>query len=638
MFNRARNHDNDAATQTENEPPVSSQAQEEEEESMNVYPDSTVPPSDSENTAKTDPSQLVAALAPFQRCLEDAYHQNDAELWYDNCREALLNAYLICKQNQWVPVRNTIQEMGRILHSYHAAGETFECLSFLRESYQALTVMVGDIIVGKVRDGVIRKWAALYEKTVSSMTAAGIPLTRDTEEKEIVTAHDAPEEEDPEQESFEETEAEEEVPCEETEDGDLEPSEETSGEEPEENVGDSQTSAAPDQTCFPEINAAEMDGKADNAPAVKHQTQPEVLSINLPPLMDDFFDTPPSAASAPEDTLILFPEQQKSPEDISFSQTDEIYEEENTHEEEEYPDPENNEELLEDEIQEEVTEDLFSLVIEEDEGQEDFFAEDDEGSAQAQESLSATEEEALESASPSEKDTPPESRSSHPLQPEEDSHQILEHIQASITREDIDHARAGALQLALSLDKKAYETAKSAVQQAKQHLEENARTIQEVEEKTIMAGEALARMQDELECREEERNHAREVIAQIDIEVGDTLTDIEELSRQISELEKKRALKNEELAKIYERKEGALAEESRISTDAEALAQKVAAALTHVDDLHDDKKRYETERKLIENEITDARTVMERHHASLLQMEAMLANALNYIRSDEDAR
>jgi hypothetical protein len=57
-----------------------------------------------------------------------------------------------------------------------------------------------------------------------------------------------------------------------------------------------------------------------------------------------------------------------------------------------------------------------------------------------------------------------------------------------------------------------------------------------------------------------------------------------------------------------------------------------------VDDLHDDKKRYETERKLIENEITDARTVMERHHASLLQMEAMLANALNYIRSDEDAR
>jgi len=176
------------------------------------------------------------------------------------------------------------------------------------------------------------------------------------------------------------------------------------------------------------------------------------------------------------------------------------------------------------------------------------------------------------------------------------------------------------------------------VQQAEQHLEENARAIQEVEEKTIMAGEALARMQDELECREEERNHAREVIAQIDIEVGDTLTDIEELSRQISELEKKRALKNEELAKIYERKEGALAEESRISTDAEALAQKVAAALTHVDDLHDDKKRYETERKLIENEITDARTVMERHHASLLQMEAMLANALNYIRSDEDAR
>lgn len=192
MFNRTRNHADAAAAQTGNESPVSSQAQEEEEEFMNAYPDSTVPPSDSDNTARTDPSQLVTALGPFQRCLEDAYHQKDAELWYDNCREALLNAYLICKQNQWIPVRNTIQEMGRILHSYHTAGDTFGCLSFLRESYQSLTVMVGDIIVGKVREGVIRKWAALYEKTVSSMTAAGIPLTRDTEERESATAHDAP--------------------------------------------------------------------------------------------------------------------------------------------------------------------------------------------------------------------------------------------------------------------------------------------------------------------------------------------------------------------------------------------------------------------------------------------------------------
>ncbi len=70
-------------------------------------------------------------------------------------------------------------ETGRILQSYEDAGRANDCVPFLADSYEILCLMVGDLIVDKVRPGVLRKWHDCYERALDDLAAQGLALVQD---------------------------------------------------------------------------------------------------------------------------------------------------------------------------------------------------------------------------------------------------------------------------------------------------------------------------------------------------------------------------------------------------------------------------------------------------------------------------
>src|SRR5690606_365585 len=77
---------------------------------------------------------------------------------------------------------------GRVLQTYENAGRANECVPFLADSYEILCLMVGDLIVDKVRSGVIRKWRERYQVALEDIAAKGLVLVRDEEDRRSAKA------------------------------------------------------------------------------------------------------------------------------------------------------------------------------------------------------------------------------------------------------------------------------------------------------------------------------------------------------------------------------------------------------------------------------------------------------------------
>lgn len=129
-----------------------------------------------------DPTQrLLTALGRFQRQIARAREGLPQEAWSDECMFQLITAVEISLSQNWKDLVKTLTEVARVLQSYEDAGQEQFCVPFLSDSYEILCLMVGDLIVGKVRSGVLEKWQRRYNQALEDLATAGIPLIADEE-------------------------------------------------------------------------------------------------------------------------------------------------------------------------------------------------------------------------------------------------------------------------------------------------------------------------------------------------------------------------------------------------------------------------------------------------------------------------
>lgn len=143
-------------------------------------PETEEPVATAESAPAGDPTQqLLTALGRFQRQIARARDGVPQDAWADACMEQLVRAVEIAMDQGWRDVVETLTETARVLQSYAEVGKGQDCVSFLGDSYEILCLMVGDLIVGKVRSGVLEKWRSRHQRALDDMGAAGISLVDD---------------------------------------------------------------------------------------------------------------------------------------------------------------------------------------------------------------------------------------------------------------------------------------------------------------------------------------------------------------------------------------------------------------------------------------------------------------------------
>ncbi|HPO85614.1 MAG TPA: hypothetical protein PLN86_07155 [Candidatus Hydrogenedentes bacterium] len=159
-------------------------------EDLDVEEASEAPAYDApEGSYPIDPTQrLLTALGRFQRQVARAREGQPQEMWAEECMSHLIAAVEIALEQGWRELVNALTETARILQSYEDAGRANQAASFLGDSNELLCLMVGDLIVGRIRPGVVEKWRQRYERALRELEEAGIPLVTDEEEPRATEA------------------------------------------------------------------------------------------------------------------------------------------------------------------------------------------------------------------------------------------------------------------------------------------------------------------------------------------------------------------------------------------------------------------------------------------------------------------
>ncbi|MBX3175748.1 MAG: hypothetical protein KF886_00160 [Candidatus Hydrogenedentes bacterium] len=148
------------------------------------------PPSPEEPRVAGDPTQrLLTALGRFQRQVTRAEEGAPQEAWCDECMNQLITGIEIALGEDWDDVKEALTDTARILQTFEDAGQAGQCVGFLKESYEILCLMVGDLIVGNVRSGVMKKWENRYERALDDLATAGLTLIDDDGPVERESAH-----------------------------------------------------------------------------------------------------------------------------------------------------------------------------------------------------------------------------------------------------------------------------------------------------------------------------------------------------------------------------------------------------------------------------------------------------------------
>jgi hypothetical protein len=137
-------------------------------------------PEEAVSSAQREATQrLLDALKRFERQVLKAKEGVRQEYWSDQCMQHLIAATELAVAEGWQDVVEALTETARILQTYEHAGRASECVPFLADSFEILCLMAGDLIVDKVRAGVMRKWRERHARALEELSAAGLALVHD---------------------------------------------------------------------------------------------------------------------------------------------------------------------------------------------------------------------------------------------------------------------------------------------------------------------------------------------------------------------------------------------------------------------------------------------------------------------------
>lgn len=133
-----------------------------------------------------DPTQqLGTALGRFHRYVLKGAAGAPQEYWSDDCMNQLAATIEIALSQHWMHVVESLTDVARILQSYESAGCAHLCVPFLVESYEILSLMVGDLMVNNLASDVVERWRDRYKRAVEELTAAGLTLVQDDAEEDL---------------------------------------------------------------------------------------------------------------------------------------------------------------------------------------------------------------------------------------------------------------------------------------------------------------------------------------------------------------------------------------------------------------------------------------------------------------------
>jgi hypothetical protein len=125
-------------------------------------------------SADADPTQMVlTVLGRFNRAVAKA-ESNPQGRWTDECIEQIVAGIEIAVRNRWDNLREALTDTARILQTYEDADIPYEAVYFLKDSYEILCLMVGDLIVDNVRSGAMNKWRERYHLAVKELERFGL--------------------------------------------------------------------------------------------------------------------------------------------------------------------------------------------------------------------------------------------------------------------------------------------------------------------------------------------------------------------------------------------------------------------------------------------------------------------------------
>jgi len=612
-----------------------------EEESMSAPVDEPV-------QISGDPIQhLFSTLGKFNRHMSQAQHAPDSGDWAEKCMNELASGLEIAIACNWTPVKDALIDTARILHSYDCVGRRRDAIPFLNNSYEILSLMVGDLIVDKVRSGVIQKWKDLYGKTLDELKSAGIALVEDEEEYEAepIETEDSL--------SMEETEsgyddAAEDVSYEEEEtsaasavthreekamrdhsiehraggDRDIpfdlpplsepEPEddyEETAAEYEEEPAASGSILAFPGNTLDkPEAESdtaetdAEYDEEADEGEEVLSGTEDEVETEMEEPLVNA-----PSETARREEEPSLFDVVDGAGEE-TVSAPPEVTEEV---EDDAVPDIA-GEETMKDETPEEekpVTDDIE--MVTESAGDTGPAPEETPAAAAQEAGMKETEVQAvLDLDAPADAGTP---------------EHLLRQAQAAMNKGDVSSARSVALELALAMARIEFEQSQAAVATAERNLVDNAQAIKAAQDRVEDAELHLLQVEELLATRDAECAACRDQIAGMDDELQQFQAELTAIDAEIEALQRRRAEQVNRMENKRVEREDALNSESRLQTEMESLRENADGIRQDLESLRDDKKQQIENKRDIELSICTAKEEAESRRLSLAAIEQTLA-------------
>lgn len=604
-----------------------------------------------------DPIQhLFSTLGKFNRHMSQAQHAPDSGDWAEKCMNELASGLEIAIACNWTPVKDALIDTARILHSYDCAGRRRDSIPFLNNSYEILSLMVGDLIVDKVRSGVIQKWKDLYGKTLDELKSAGIPLVEDEEEYEA---------------EMEEIETQDSLSTEETEPGYDEAAEDVPYEEEE-------APAVPVETHRQEK------GMRDSV--VEHRAADEKdIPFDLPPLSDPEEDVYEEATEEYEEespskgSILAFPGNTVDKHEIESDNTENEAENEAGYEEEdlgEEPPSESEDETVteEEEPVAETTSEparrgeepsLFDVVdegdqesapdsadiVEETQADTDTDAVTENVSEEVPEEEIPEEEEPVTDTKEVVTDMTGETESVHEEiveetapEPQADKEEevqavldldvpadagtpehLLRQAQAAMSKGDVSSARSVALELALVMARIEFEQSQAAVAEAERSLVDNAQSIKAAQDRVEDAELQLLQVEELLATRDAECTACRDQITGMDEELQQFQSELNDIDAEIEALQRRRAEQVNRMENKRVEREDALNTESRLQTEMESLRENADGIRQDLEALRDDKKQQIENKRDIELSICTAKEEAESRRLSLAAIEQTLA-------------
>lgn len=567
---------------------------------------------------------LSTAVNKFQRLLSQAQYTPEGAEWVEKCMNELATGLEIAIDCDLIPMRDALIDTARILHSYDRAGRWQESLPFLNNSYNILSLMVGDLIIDKIQPALVRKWKVFYQKASEELGKAGIPLADDEEEQ------DAPLEQPGDEETGDVDNRREE---------DLDSVVETTPEPTRLDAPETQT----EDTVPPEETAD-----------VQEQADLTDDTLAIPPLSKSSLDDTFPEESVVSDSIIKFPNSGSGTATRSRNNRDEedIFDNEAEEEEEEEeeafaPDEPGTNDSFQEVTQEEedlLFDDMATYADEEDiepdleedesdspeesdsdetyESEETDFAEDREAEVSTEEepanehiTESLFKDEDMDTGVADSQVSAP-ARTDKPAEAESPEH-LLHRAREAMEKGAVQDAKSAALGLALAMARIEYDQAVTAASEAEQRLVDNAQSIRAAQDTVETAERNLLQTEELLATREGECDACREHIATLDNELVQFQTDLEEIDAQIAALQQKRAEQVHRIDNKHIEKEDVLHNESRLQTEIESLKQEADGMRQDLEALRLDKKMKIDNKQTIEVDICSARETAEERRMAL---------------------